>query len=122
MIVSHIDPVITVTACFILADILTGFAKAVYLKEINSKVLKRGAWSKSGFFGLIVFAYMLQWAAFHVNLGLEVPAVTTVCLYIILTESVSIFENLCIINPKLKDSPLGSLFLHDNSIEEKEDR
>lgn len=122
MIVNYIEPIVIITAVFILADIITGIAKGIYLKEVNSKVLKRGAWSKSGFFGLIVFAYMLQWAAFQIDLGFEVPAVASVCLYIILTEAVSIFENLCIINPKLKDSPLGSLFLHDRSIEEKEDR
>lgn len=117
-----IDPIIIVTACFILADILTGIAKGIYLKSVNSTALKHGAWSKSGFFGLIVLAYMLQWAALHFNLGFEVPAVASICLYIILTEAVSIFENLCVINPALIDSPLGSLFLHDSTIEKKEDQ
>lgn len=120
MILDYIDPIIIITACFILGDILTGLAKGIYLKNVNSTALKHGAWSKSGFFGLIVLGYMLQWAALHFDFGFEIPAVASICLYIILTEAVSIFENLCIINPKLKDSPLGSLFLHDTTIEKKE--
>lgn len=117
-----LDPIIIVTAAFILGDIITGIAKGIYLKSVNSTALKHGAWSKSGFFGLIVLAYMLQWAALHFDFGFEVPAVSAICLYIILTEAVSIFENLCIINPKLVESPLGSLFLHDSTIEKKEDQ
>ena len=41
------------------------------------------------------------------DLGIAVPAVSAVCVFVILTEVVSIVENLCVLNPEIKDSPVG---------------
>lgn len=120
MLTAFMNHIVVITTVFIIADIVSGLAKAIYLKDVNSMALKHGAWSKSGFFGLIALGYILQWAAFHFDFGFEIPAVNSICAYIILTEAVSIFENLCIITPKLIDSPLGQLFKHDSAIEKKE--
>jgi hypothetical protein len=32
-----------------------------------------------------------------------------VCIYIIITEAVSVFENICKLNPELLKSPFGSI-------------
>jgi hypothetical protein len=37
------------------------------------------------------------------------------------TEIVSVFENLCVLNPHLVESPLGALFSQTPKVEEAED-
>lgn len=109
-----------ITLIFILFDLLSGFVAAVAIKDVNSEKLRMGLWHKSGFIGLIALAYALQIAAAHADLGFEVPAVVAVCAYIIITEAISIFENLCKLNPKIVASPLGSIFKHDPEVEHAE--
>ena len=53
---------------------------------------------------------MVQFAMAHMELGLDFPAVDAICVWIVVTEIVSIIENLCIINPAIMDSPVGKLF------------
>ncbi len=93
-------------------DVCVGFAGAVKRKDVRSGKLRDGLWHKAGFVGLIALAYVIQYAAQFVELGFEVPTVIAVCAYVILTEIVSVFENLCVLNPVLVDSPLGALFAH----------
>lgn len=109
-----------ITLIFILADLLSGFAAAVCLKDVSSDKLRLGLWHKSGFIGLIALAYGLQIAARHADLGFDVPAVTVVCVYIIITEAISVFENLCILNPKITASPLGLIFKNYDGVETAE--
>lgn len=112
--------ILIITLIFVLADLLSGFSAAVCLKNVSSDKLRLGLWHKSGFIGLIALAYGLEVAARHVDLGFNVPAVAMVCVYIIITEAASIFENLCILNPKITASPLGSIFKNDDGAETAE--
>ena len=44
----------------------------------------------------------------------EIPAVGIMCAYIVLTEVVSVMENLCVLNPDIADLPfVGRLGVHD---------
>lgn len=110
-----------ITCIFIIFDIITGFAGGVKEKDVNSTIMRDGLWHKSGFFGLMIFAYLIEVASLYAELGFEVPSVTAVCIYIILTECVSIFENLCILNPEIANSPLGKIFKNTPRIEKAED-
>lgn len=101
-------------------DIVVGIAGAVKHKEVQSGKLRDGLWHKAGFVGLITLAYVIQYAAQFVELGFEVPTVVAVCAYVILTEIVSVFENLCVLNPVLVHSPLGALFAHADKVEAAE--
>lgn len=110
--------ILAVTLILILADLLTGFCGAVKEKDVQSGKLREGLWHKAGFIGLIGLAYVIEYAAANAELGFDVPSVLAVCIYIIVTEIVSVFENLCILNPELVKSPLGSLFKHTPKVEE----
>lgn len=101
-----------------LLDIIVGFAGAIKHKDVQSNKLRDGLWHKAGFVGLIALAYVIQYAAEYVDLGFEVLTVIAVCAYVILTEIVSVFENLCVLNPHLVNSPLGALFAHTEKVEE----
>lgn len=113
--------ILIITLIFILGDLCSGFIAAVAIKNVNSEKLRKGLWHKSGFIGLIALGYGLEIAARYADLGFEVPAVVMVCVYIIVTEAVSIFENLCILNPKIIASPLGSVFQNMPRVEEAEE-
>ncbi|WP_251178056.1 phage holin family protein [Adlercreutzia agrestimuris] len=89
-------------------------------KDIQSENLRSGLWHKAGFIGLIVLAYVIQYAAGRVDLGFEVPSVLAICVYIIVTEIVSVFENLCALNHELVASPLGKLFSQTPKVEDAE--
>lgn len=112
--------ILIITLIFILADLLSGFVAAVALKDVSSEKLRKGLWHKSGFIGLIALGYGLEIAARFADLGFEVPAVATVCIYVIITEAISIFENLCKLNPHIVNSPLGSIFKNTPAVEEAE--
>lgn len=98
-------------------DVIAGFAGAIKYKDVQSNKLRDGLWHKAGFVGLIALAYVIQYAAVHADLGFEVPSVMAVCVYVIVTEIVSVFENLCVLNPTLVNSPLGALFAHADKVE-----
>ncbi len=113
--------IIIVAAIMMVLDVVFGFAGAVRQKDIQSEKLRNGLWHKAGFVGLIVLAYVIEYTAQYADLGFDVPTVLAVCIYVIVTEIVSVFENLCVLNPHLVESPLGALFSQTPKVEEAED-
>lgn len=105
--------ILIVTLCAMALDVLTGFAGAVKNNDVRSAKMRDGLWHKSGFVGLIAMAYLLEYGASIADLGISVPAVSAVCVFVIVTEAASILENLCVLNPAIKDSPIGGIFGKD---------
>ncbi len=105
--------ILVIVFIMILFDIITGLTKAIKQHDIKSVKLREGLWHKAGFIGLIAFAHILEYAEQIADLGYTVPAVSAVCVYVIVTEAVSIVENLCAINPDIAKSPIGTIFKLD---------
>lgn len=96
--------------CFIVGDYLTGVIKAVKNKELCSANMRLGLWHKAGFIGAMALAYGCQLAVSYELLPTSFSAVFGgVCVYVLITEAISIFENLCALSPELSDSPLAAL-------------
>lgn len=112
--------VLLITCVMIVLDVVFGFAGAIKQKDVQSSKLRDGFWHKAGFMGLITLAYVIQYTAQHAELGFDVPSVMAVCVYVIVTEVVSVFENLCVLNPNLVDSPLGAIFRKAPKVEAAE--
>ncbi|MCI9129988.1 MAG: phage holin family protein [Eggerthellaceae bacterium] len=112
--------VLLITGVMIVLDVVFGFAGAIKQKDVQSSKLRDGLWHKAGFVGLIALAYVIQYTAQHAELGFDVPSVMAVCVYVIVTEIVSVFENLCVLNPNLVDSPLGAIFRKTPKVEAAE--
>ena len=86
---------VAVAAAMMLIDIATGFAGAAKRGVIDSGALREGLWHKAGFCGLLVLVGIM-------------------CAYIVLTEVVSVMENLCVLNPDIADLPfVGRLGVHN---------
>ena len=86
---------------FMVIDVFTGVLKAVKNKELNSTKAREGIYKKASFILFIAFGYLADYAMVYVNMGFNFPAAATICTLIIVTEAISILENLGQINPDL---------------------
>lgn len=100
----------TFTLGFIAMDLLTGFAQAVANKTVSSTKMRDGLWHKCGFVLTMLLAALIEWAMQYVDLGFTLPLFVPVCMFIMLTEIVSTFENISKLSPELADSKLAQLF------------
>lgn len=95
---------------FIVADYLSGVIKAIKNKELDSTKMRLGLWHKVGIIGAMALGYCCQLAVNYDLLPTSFNAVFGgVCVYVIIAEAISIFENLCTLSPELRDSPLAAL-------------
>lgn len=106
------------TGMFILFDILTGLLKAWKLKNIDSTILRKGLFNKLSEIVAVAFSAFLEFGSDKIHLGIELPFVGAVVSYICLMEFVSISENLCELNPRLKNL-FGKYLDKVNNKEEK---
>lgn len=86
---------------FMVIDVFTGVLKAVKNKELNSTKAREGIYKKASFILFIAFGYLADYAMDYVNMGFSLPAATTICTLVIVTEAISVLENLGQINPDL---------------------
>lgn len=86
---------------FMVIDVFTGVLKAVKNKELNSTKAREGIYKKASFILFIAFGYLADYAMVYVNMGFNFPAAATICTLVIVTEAISVLENLGQINPDL---------------------
>ena len=86
---------------FMMIDVFTGVLKAVKNKELNSTKAREGIYKKASFILFIAFGYLADYAMDYVDMGFSFPAAATICALIIVTEAISVLENLGQINPDL---------------------
>lgn len=102
---------ITAIVCaFVVMDLVTGIMQAVANKTLDSTKMRAGLWHKCGFIMTVILAALVEWSMQFIDLGFTLPLFVPVCVYIILVEVVSIFENVCKISPELASSKLAQLF------------
>lgn len=99
-----------IVAAFVMMDLATGIMQAVANKTLDSVKMRDGLWHKCGFILVIILAALVEWAMRFIDLGFTLPLLVPVCVFIILTEIVSIFENVCKLSPELANSKLAQLF------------
>jgi toxin secretion/phage lysis holin len=99
-----------IVAAFIVMDLVTGIMQAVAHKTLDSTKMRAGGWHKCGFIMVIILAALVEWAMRFIDLGFTLPLFVPACVFIILTEIVSIFENVCKLSPELENSKLAQLF------------
>lgn len=102
--------ILIVVIVFIIIDVITGILQAVMNKALDSTVMRDGLFHKSAFLMSIAFAYACEYGMTYLDLGFEMPIVGAVCVYICLTETVSVLENLGKLNPELANSKFMQLF------------
>lgn len=108
----------------ILADVISGFLKALKNGEIKSSVMKDGLISKAGEVFIVIFSLIVDYLTPLININIGIPVLQAISIYICIMELASVIENIGAINPalagKLKD--IFHDFTNDEGIENgKED-
>jgi toxin secretion/phage lysis holin len=86
---------------FIVFDVVTGLIKAGYNGNYNSAIMRQGGFHKSMEVMAMAVAYFIEYAIVYINIGVDVPAVPAVTVYICIMELISILENICAVNPQM---------------------
>lgn len=86
---------------FMTVDVLSGVLKALKNKELSSTKAREGMYKKASFILFVAFGYLADFAMAYVDMGFKFPAAVTISTLVILTEAISILENLGSINPEL---------------------
>lgn len=95
---------------FSIFDIITGFTAAVANKNISSSAMREGLFHKLSFIFALILAALLQYASGLLDLGVEIPTLAAVAVFIILTEAVSILENIAEMSPALANNGFFKIF------------
>lgn len=103
----HIAAIVT---AFVVMDLVSGMMQAIANKALDSSKMRAGLWHKCGFIMAVILAALVEWSMQFIDLGFTLPLFVPVCVFIILTEIVSIFENVCKLSPELANSKLAQLF------------
>ena len=115
---------LTITFLAMVLDVALGFAGAVKTGTVKSGKMREGLWHKAGFVGLIAVSFVLEYFIAHIDASAvavpyivdvcaalaAIPLVLAACVWVILTEAVSVVENLCVLNPEIAKSPVGRIF------------
>ena len=76
------------TLIFMVVDIISGIIQAIINKNLDSQKMREGILRKSLLILIVALSFVAQYA-------FNIPAISkVVCIYIILMEIISIFENL----------------------------
>ena len=86
---------------FMVFDVVTGLIKAGYNGNYNSVIMRQGGFHKSMEVMAMAVAYFVEYAVVYVNMGVDIPAVPAVTVYICIMELISILENICAVNPQM---------------------
>lgn len=106
---NHPIALYVIVSSSIILDLISGFLQAVHNHTVSSTKLRDGIFHKLAYFVAIALVLLLEYACKYLDLGFSVELFIPLCAYIVVTEAVSVFENLARINPELLNSPIFNL-------------
>lgn len=104
-------PEIVVMFALIVIDIVTGVINAYIKGEISSTAMREGAVHKISEIIIVIVCCLCEFMQHEFGIGVDVPTAVAACLFICITEIVSIVENLAKINPAMQDWPIVKQFM-----------
>ena len=99
-----------VALIFNAVDLITGIIGALKNKDLESGKMRDGIFKKVGFIVCYVLAILLDNFGGTVGIQIGIKLLPIICVYVIMTEVVSIIENIHRINPDLLPEKLKELF------------
>ena len=91
-------------------DYVTGVVNAIMHSKLSSERMRQGLGHKFAYLTVICVALIVEYGSDYINLGIELPVFTPVCVGICLIEITSIMENCAKINPELSKSNILNIF------------
>ena len=115
------DITIYIIVCaFIIFDVVTGIIKALYEGGIESTKLRKGLYHKLSEIVTVIGCGLLEYGMGYIDLGIDIPFLKPVSVYICLMELISIIENICEVNEPLRKLFTPYLYKLKNIKEEVE--
>lgn len=108
-----------VVLIFIAFDVATGWLKAIATGTTDSSIMRQGLFHKLGEILAVMFGYMCEYLFPYMEIEVTIPFAIAIATYIVLMETASIIENLCIMNPNLAN--VMSKIFDKNKFEEVSD-
>lgn len=103
---------------FVAFDTISGLIKAFATNAFNSTKVKEGIFHKAALILIMVMSAVIDiLSGFIPSMPFTVPLTQGCCLLIIGMECMSVLENVCAINPALKDSAVIKRLLPTNEEE-----
>ena len=99
----NVTPLI-VALIFIVFDVLTGWLKALITATTNSSIMRTGLMRKVGELLAVIFGYVCQFCLPMIGVQIDVPFAGAISTYIVFMETASVIENICAMNPNLRDA------------------
>lgn len=99
-------------------DILTGTVKAFFTTGLNSKIMREGGKHKASEILAILFGKFIGYALAFYELSIGIDVQRVICTYIFIMESISIIENIGVLNPKALPEEIKKFFEKLNKEEE----
>ena len=107
---------------FIIIDYMTGVINAALKKSISSQKMREGLGHKATYIILLSVCYIIDTMQINTSLNLPTKLFPIVSYGILLIELTSIIENICEINPELKQANFMYIFEKNNTeTKEKDD-
>ncbi len=105
---------------FIIIDYITGVINASIKKEISSQKMREGLGHKATYIILLSVCYIIDTLQLNTDLSLPTKIFPIVSCGILLIELTSIIENICEINPELRQASFMHIFEKNNTETEEE--
>ena len=112
----------TAVVAFIFTDYITGVVNAAMHSRLNSSKMREGLGHKFAYCVLIFVAYIIDAIQLNSSLNLPFEMFPIVSIGIIAIELTSIIENVCEINPELREAKFMDVFEKNNKTNEKKDK
>ena len=100
---------------FIIIDYITGVINAALKKSISSRKMREGLGHKATYIILLSVCYTIDAIQLNTELNLPTKLFPIVSCGILLIELTSIIENICEINPELKQANFMYIFEKNNT-------
>ena len=100
---------------FIIIDYITGVINAALKKSISSQKMREGLGHKATYIILLSVCYIIDTMQINTSLNLPTKLFPIASYGILLIELTSIIENICEINPELKQANFMYIFEKNNT-------
>ena len=95
---------------FHVIDMVSGLIGAFKNNDVKSAKMRDGLFKKVGFILCYVLAFLIDTQGETIGLYMNVKILPIIIVYAVTTETVSIIENICKINPDLLPTKLKEIF------------
>lgn len=100
-----------IAGAIVLLDFISGFTKAVYTHSVASSKMRDGLFHKFAYVLIVAICILFDYVQAKVNIGTHVPLVLIACVYIVITDTVSFFENVTAFNLQIANMRVVKVIL-----------